>query len=116
LLFLILPPRTRLWGIVWAVLFGLLTLATWPQAIRQIETVLGFPRPLRIDYSLLLWAAVPWLWAHPQWFEWRTWRDQLRSGRDRIGAMLAGWWRSPRRISAAFDATLREAKAFLGLA
>jgi hypothetical protein len=116
LLFLILPPRTRLWGIVWAVLFGLLTLATWPQAIRQIETVLAFPRPLRIDYSLLLWAAVPWLWAHPQWFEWRTWRDQLRSGRDRIGAMLAGWWRSPRRISAAFDATLREAKAFLGLA
>lgn len=116
LLFLILPPRTRLWGVVWAALLAILTLATWPQAIEQIELVLGFPRPLRIDYLLLVWAAVPWLWAHPRWFEWRTWSAQIRAGQDRVGSGLASWWRSPRRVVAAWEATLREARAFLGLA
>ncbi|MFV2063530.1 MAG: glycosyltransferase family 87 protein, partial [Chloroflexota bacterium] len=69
LLFLILPPRTRLWGVGWVALFAVLTLAVWPSASRQLELVINFPRPLRIDYFLLIWAAVPWLWAHPRWFE-----------------------------------------------
>jgi hypothetical protein len=116
LLFLILPPRTRLWGLIWAGLLGILTLATWPQALAQIELLLGFPRPLRLDYLLLVWAAVPWLWAHPDWFAWRTWSDQLRSGGRRAESAIATWWRSPRRVGAACEATLREARAFLGLA
>lgn len=41
----------------------LLTLATWPETLRQLDIVLNYPRPLRVDYLLLLWGAVPWLWA-----------------------------------------------------
>ncbi|MEO8625476.1 MAG: glycosyltransferase family 87 protein [Candidatus Limnocylindrales bacterium] len=56
-----------------AILF-VITLATWPQVTRQLDIVLNYPRPLRIDYMLLAWAAVPWLWAR----DWpprldRTW-------------------------------------------
>jgi hypothetical protein len=42
---------------------AVLTLASWPQVVRQLEIVLNYPRPLRIDYMLLAWAAVPWLWT-----------------------------------------------------
>jgi len=42
-----------------------LALATWPQTLRQVEVVLFFPRPPRLDYLLLIWAAVPWLWRQP---------------------------------------------------
>lgn len=115
LLFLILPPRTRLWGIAWAALFGVLTLAVWPASIRQLELVVNFPRPIRIDYVLLLWAAVPWLWAHPRWFEVSSWPDQLREARDGLRDGLAGWWRSPGRVGAAWSATLQRGRAFLGL-
>ena len=100
LLFLILPARARLWGLAWAALFGLLTLATWPEAVRQLELVIGFPRPLRIDYLLLAWAAVPWLWAHPAWFEWRTWVGAAPRGAPRRG-------RSPQRLVALTGAPQR---------
>src|SRR3990170_1828729 len=56
LLFLILPPRTRLWGLAWGALFMILTLAVWPAAVRQLDLMVNFPRPLRIDYLLLVWA------------------------------------------------------------
>ena len=116
LLFLILKPRTRLWGIAWASLLGVLTLAVWPEVTRQLELVIDYPRPLRIDYILLVWAAVPWLWGHPRWFEWRTWGAQLADARARTMAALRTWWGSPRRVASARDATLREARAFRGLA
>jgi hypothetical protein len=116
LLILILPPRARLWGIAWAALFGLLTLAVWPEVVRQLGLVIDYPRPLRIDYILLVWAAVPWLWAHPEWFEWRTWGDQLAEARQDARTTLSTWWRSPRRVARARAATVRETRAFLGLA
>jgi hypothetical protein len=60
-----------------------LTLATWPQTLRQIDIVLYFPRPLRLDYLLLVWAAVPWLWHQPWPPPWlspatiaRRWRER----------------------------------------
>jgi hypothetical protein len=66
--FFLLPfvPR-RAWPFGLAVLAVLLvlTLATWPQTLRQMAIVLDYPRPIRIDYMLLAWAAVPWLWTRP---------------------------------------------------
>ena len=114
-LFLILPPRARLWGIVWMVLFGILTLAVWPEVVRQVELLLAFPRPVRVDYILLLWAAVPWIWAHPRWFEWRTWPEQFRENRDIVVGAIRKWWTSPRRVANAWDAGLRHGRQFLGL-
>lgn len=64
-----IPPRARLWGAAFLALAVLLALATWPLTLRQIEIVVSYPRPLRIDYLLLAWAAVPWLWTQP-WPPW----------------------------------------------
>ena len=36
-----------------------------PRACASCEIVLDYPRPLRIDYLMLAWAVVPWLWARP---------------------------------------------------
>jgi hypothetical protein len=66
LLIVFLPPRARLWGIGFGALAAILALATWPLTLQQIEIALNYPRPLRLDYLLLLWAAVPWLWRR-QW-------------------------------------------------
>jgi hypothetical protein len=115
LLFLILKPRTRLWGIAWAALFGILTLAVWPEVLRQLELVINFPRPLRIDYVLLLWAAVPWLWSHPRWFEWRSWGSQVAEANESLRSSLATWWGSPRRAATAWEAAVRHGRAFLGI-
>ena len=115
LLWLILPPRTRLWGIGWMVLFGILTLAVWPEVVRQLDLVISFPRPVRLDYILLLWAAVPWMWAHPRWFEWRTWPEQARENRDIVVGAIRDWWRAPRRVATAWEAALRHGRHFLGL-
>jgi hypothetical protein len=100
----------------WLSLFGLLTLAVWPDVIRQLEILINFPRPLRIDYILLVWAAVPWLWAHPRWFEPRTWAAQARENRDIVGGAVGGWWRSPGRVTALRDAGVQQGRAFFDLA
>jgi hypothetical protein len=65
LLFPLLPARARLWGVAFLGVAGILTLATWPQTLRQIELALSFPRPPRLDYLIFAWAAVPWLWRRP---------------------------------------------------
>lgn len=114
-LFLILPPRTRLWGLLWAALLGILTLAVWPEVIRQLDLVINFPRPLRLDYILLLWAAVPWLWSHPRWFEWRTWPHQAREIRATVARVFTTWWRGPHRLATAWRAMRRHGRRFLGL-
>ena len=59
LLFLILKPRTRLWGIVWAALFGVLTLAVWPQVVRQLDRLhpsgeLGRPGAVPDDHRRIV--------------------------------------------------------------
>ena len=115
LLFLLLPPRARPWGIAWAALFGVLTLAVWPEVVRQLDMVISFPRPVRIDYILLVWAAVPWLWAHPRWFQWRTWGEQVGEIRSIVVASVRAWWHSPRRVAGAWHAAVRQGRHVLGL-
>lgn len=81
-LLLFVPRRAWPWGIGILAVLAVLTLATWPQTLRQLDIVLNFPRPLRLDYMILAWAAVPWLWAR----EWPT-RAELRT---RLAARKAG--------------------------
>ena len=62
-LWLVLPPRTRAWGIVFLALSGLLSLAMLPLTIVQMQALFGFgARPFRADYLVLVWSAVPWWW------------------------------------------------------
>ncbi len=92
-LFVFLPPRARTWGLVAGALAVLLMLAMWPATVMQIDTALNFPRPLRVDYLLILWAAVPWLWrhAHPLW--WANRREfprAVRGARARLEQVWVG--------------------------
>ena len=87
-LWLILPARARLWGLVWMALAGLLSLATWPQTVAQIQAAIAFPRPFRLDYLLLLWACVPWVWMRPRLMEPSEWRPL---GREIVASAKSQW-------------------------
>ncbi len=93
LLFLpILAPRARLWGLVFLAASALLSLATLPLTILQLQALFGFgARPLRLDYLVFLWALVPALWRRPDPFDWLRlswWRRalaRLREGSQGVG-------------------------------
>lgn len=114
-LWLVLPPRARLWGLVWIALAFVLSLATWPQTLGQVEAAVSFPRPLRLDYLLLLWAAVPWIWARPRLLEPSEWRPLA----GEVGAWSRTQWREvrdadrPLRAGAAW--LVRQLRTLLGL-
>jgi hypothetical protein len=87
---IVLPPRARLFGLAFLALSILLSLATLPGTIAQLEALVGFGRrPLRLDYIVFLWALVPVLWRQPDPFAWlraswwlgllATWRADRRS-------------------------------------
>ena len=81
-LFLLPFIRREAWlqGLAVLGVLAVLTLATWPETVRQIDIVLSYPRPLRLDYLVLAWGIVPWLFARP-WPPHLT-REWLR-GADR---------------------------------
>jgi hypothetical protein len=61
-------------------------LVTLPLTIVQFQALFGFgARPVRLDYLVFLWAAVPWLYRRPDPFDflrpvtWRTWAAELRT-------------------------------------
>ena len=78
LLFPILAPRARLWGLAFLTASVVLSLATLPLTVLQLKAVFGFgARPLRLDYLVFLWALVPVLWVRERPFDWlrpATWR------------------------------------------
>ncbi len=85
----ILPSAARRWGLAFLAIAVLLSLATWPQTLEQIQAAASsgppnFPRPLRIDHALLIWAAVPWLWRNDP-------RAVLRDAFARGSRVVARW-------------------------
>lgn len=87
----LLPPRARLWGITFLGICVLLAFATFPQTITQMDLALNFPRPIRIDYLLLLWAGVPWLWRHPHPLWWLNRQDVPRITRVWRERAVTSW-------------------------
>ena len=87
----VLAPRARGWGLAWLGVAALLSLLTLPLTLVQLQTLFGFGnRPPRLDYLVLLWSVVPWLWRHPQPLWWLApSRWALVAGHAR--ASLAGW-------------------------
>lgn len=86
-----LSPRGRLWALIWAAVAVVLTLATLPQTLVQLQVLFTFQRPPRIDYFVFIWALVPWAWRHPEAFRWlmpSTW-----PGAAQTGATAAKVWR-----------------------
>ncbi len=97
----VLSPRARLYGLAFLGLSILLSLATLPGTIAQLEALVGFGRrPLRLDYIVFLWALVPVLWRRPDPFGWLRitwWRARIEE------------WRGERR------SRTRRARTWLGL-
>ena len=95
----LLAPRARTWGLVWLALAGGLSLLTLPLTIIQLQALFGFgPRPPRLDYLVLLWATIPWLWRHPAAlarFDPRTWPASLVAAGGRLAAWRRGWASDP---------------------
>jgi len=94
----VMRPRARLWGLVFLGLSVLLSLATLPQTIAQLEALVGFGRrPIRLDYIVFLWALVPVLWRRPDPFAWLRrswWRGRfiaLRGERRSRTRRARGW-------------------------
>jgi hypothetical protein len=114
-LFPVLPPRARLWGLAFLALAALLTVAVWPESVRQLEIAIGYPRPLRLDYILLLWATVPWLWERPHLLDARSWPDQARAARADLAAAYGAWRSGDDRLGRARATAIREARSFLGI-
>ncbi len=95
----LLAPRARAWGVVWLLVAAALSLLTLPLTIIQLQAVFGFgPRPIRLDYLVLLWAAVPWLWRHPNPLWWIR-ADGRRRLRARLHASLAAARRDRRPLA-----------------
>ena len=71
-------------GLALLAVFAVLTLATWPETLRQLDIVLNYPRPLRIDYLILAWGIVPWLymreWPPSLSKAWLQSHSPVRSG------------------------------------
>ncbi len=96
---LLLAPRGRTWGLIWLAVAGLLSLLTLPLTIIQLQALFGFgPRPPRLDYLVLLWACVPWLWRHPAAlarFDPRAWPAALSAVRAGPANVRRGWAADP---------------------
>jgi hypothetical protein len=61
LLWFVLEPRARRFGLIFLCLAILLSIALLPLTIQQFQALFGFgARPVRLDYLVYLWAFIPW--------------------------------------------------------
>jgi hypothetical protein len=119
-LLLVLQPRARAWGLAWLGAAIALSLITLPLTIVQFRTLFGFgARPIRLDYLVLLWAAVPWLWRHPEplwWVRPRSWPPIARAARRALADWAGQAQSQPAAAgSAARRQAARRVRDFLGL-
>ncbi len=97
---LILAPRARGWGLIFLLASAGLSLVMLPLTIVQLQALFGFgERPIRLDYLVLLWATIPWLWLADDPVRW------LRPATCR--AALERWRAAPE--------PRRRVRTFLGL-
>ena len=79
LLWPVLQPRARGWGLVFLAVLALLSLAMLPLTNVKQQVLFGFgTRPARVDYLVFIWAAVPWWWRHRDPFAFlrpSSWRE-----------------------------------------
>jgi len=110
----VLRPRARLWGVIFLGVSVILSLATLPGTIAQLEALVSFGRrPIRLDYIVFLWALVPVLWRRTDPFAWlrrgwwrarlERWRAERRSRSRRVRNWLGLPYGSPRDRRPAFS-------------
>jgi len=84
----ILSGRARGWGIGWLLVSVALSLLTLPLTIIQLQALFGFgARPIRLDFLVYLWAAVPWFYLKvdpSDLLRPANWRGRLADGRSRL--------------------------------
>ena len=118
-LWLVLAPRARAWGLAWLAIAVVLTLLMLPQTLAQLNAIFGFgPRPIRVDYLVLLWALVPWLWRRHEPFDWvhaAFWRERFARWRAGSGAWLRRSRTQPDGVSTARREAVAWVRTFLGL-
>lgn len=119
-LWLILPPRARAWGLVFLALSGLLSLAMLPLTIVQLQALFGFgSRPVRADYLVFVWSAVPWWWRRQDPFAFlraSSWHDMAAHLRSQARAWGDAFRTEPRRTTRdAWSALRAWGGRFLGL-
>jgi len=99
-LWLVLPPRTRSWGLIFLALSGLLSLVMLPLTIIQLQALFGFgSRPFRADYFVFVWAAVPWWWRLARPFAFlhpSAWRQAAANQAARLRRLARALWAEPR--------------------
>ena len=116
----VLPAQARRYGLVWLAMAGLLSLAMLPLTIIQLQALFGFGRrPIRADYLVYVWSAVPWWWRLEQPFAFlrpAAWRAVWGHARARTGLWGRAFRTSPGATAARARARLGAAVArFLGL-
>jgi Glycosyltransferase family 87 len=119
-LWLVLAPRARAWGVGWLVVAAGLSLLTLPLTIVQLQALFGFgARPLRLDYLVLLWAMVPWVWRHPDalwWLRPSSWSAAAGALGGRTRSWRARWRSDPVAARATAARAVRtRLRSFLGL-
>lgn len=97
----VLSPRARLWGLLFLLVSILLSIATLPGTVAQLEALVSFGRrPIRLDYIVFLWALVPVLWRQPDPFGW----------------LRPAWWNARlERLRAERRSRTRRVRTWLGL-
>jgi hypothetical protein len=94
----VLSPRARLWGLLFLAVSVLLSLATLPGTVAQLEALVSFGRrPIRLDYIVFLWALIPVIYRQAEPFGWlhRSWwgarLDTLRAERRSRTRRVRTW-------------------------